>query len=93
MSQKASNLQHACQYRHRVVSERSQTGMGWLAALIALAGLLMALAAAQGWGEAPLRIPNGVQSPPNHVNGETDPAKANDAAPDASVSPEERLVG
>ncbi len=92
MQAEPTDIKAPCQSRHADVSHERQSGIGWLAPLIAVAGLCMALAGASGWGEEPAgEQKRSAEEPPAETfsNG----AAEDDAAPpDAGFNPGQ-LVG
>lgn len=53
MEAEVTNFKESCHTGHGSVSDLRQSGIGWVAPLVAVAGLLLALAGASGWGESP----------------------------------------
>lgn len=70
-----------------------QSGIGWFAPLVAVAGLLMALAGASGWGEQPgqIEFPQSIEpTSESHSHGHP----SHDAGPpDAGLHEDNILVG
>ncbi len=53
MNAEVTNFKESCHAGHDSVSDLRQSDIGWLAPLVAVAGLLLAIAGARGWGESP----------------------------------------
>jgi hypothetical protein len=56
MEAEVTNFKESCHRGHDSVSDLRQSGIGWVAPLVAVAGLLLALAGASGWGESPVQF-------------------------------------
>lgn len=94
MSAEVKDFEAACQSRHPSVSESRQDGIGWLAPLVALAGLCLALAGARGWGEVP--TPSRDQetlAPASEVHKSSGVPNQDAGPPDATDTDGTRLVG
>ena len=89
MSDKPRKSRTLCQFRHGDVDRLGQSGIGWLAPLVAVAGLCMALAGAVGWPERAALIAPADEQP----LGNTNVAPAHDASVPDSQPRDEVLVG
>jgi len=89
MSDNARKPKSLCQFRHGDVDRLGQSGIGWLAPLVAVAGLCMALAGAVGWPEKAAVISPADEQP----WGNTNVVPAQDASVPDSQPRGEVLVG
>ncbi len=92
MEVEPTEIKAACHPRHAAVSEMRQFGIGWVAPLVAVAGLCMALAGASGWGESPTDAHVPSSSEPAIETNSTGAPNEDAVPPDAGYDPE-RLVG
>jgi hypothetical protein len=94
MDAEVTNFKESCHSRHASVSDLRQSGIGWVAPLVAVAGLLLALAGASGWGEQPAEAEFPQEILPSGESHSQGGAVGADAGPpDALAFDEAVLVG
>ena len=94
MSAEVKDFEASCQTRHQSVCGSRQDGIGWMAVLFALAGLCLALAGAQGWGEVPNHRPSQEPlAPQSEVHNSNAVGNQDAGQPDAVLQKDSQLVG